>query len=97
MEDLRNIYKDLNISVLYHNKRVYIPITKISCGYITTDEKYPYIKRIATPWDLIHKNYNADKSDYECGISIAAINYLCENNIEFKDALRWFLPDFEIT
>lgn len=95
-EELEEIYADTNITLLYKGDRVYIPLTKTTNGFTETDENYPYITSIASPWDVLSEEYR-NNSDIECGVSISGIEHLCANGADCKEALRWYLPYFEIT
>ena len=92
---LAKIYKSVDVSINYQNECVYIPVSTLSKGYTKTNEKYPYIKSVASPWDCENDDFIHGK-DYPSGISVNGINYLCRTGMNYKDALSWYLPDFEI-
>lgn len=88
---IENIYNsNEEIFLTYNGKTVEIPSSKTSNGETVKSEKFPYIKAIASPWDLI-----GGKSGEECaGVSLDGVNYLCENGMSGEEALLWYLPDF---
>ena len=91
LEELRQIMSKGLVEFVYEGKTVYIPFIKRSSGYTVTSDEYPYIQEIASPWDR-----TANENHTECGISVAGIEYLCNNSSTAEDALRWYLPNFEI-
>lgn len=94
-ERLEKLYNELDVNIKYNDKSVFIPTSSLSSGYINTSEEYPYIKAVASPWDTYQKEFVFGK-EYPSGISVAGINYLCNEGESYKDALRWYLPDFDI-
>ena len=92
---LSKLYSESTATLKYKGKVVYIPTSSMSSGFIEENPDYPYIKSVASPWDCIHKDFVYEK-DYADGISMAGLNYLCENQMTFKNALRWYLPAFSI-
>lgn len=94
-EKVKNIYNELDITLKYRGESVYIPTSSLSDGSTDTDDKYPYMTAVASPWDCLSEDFVYDK-EYSCGISMYGINYLCENGLSYKEALEWYLPDFEI-
>jgi len=89
------IYEDVDVSLTYKEDTVYIPTASLSKGFTATDEKYPYMKSVASPWDCICEDF-VYKKEYAHGISLWGINFLCEEGLNYKEALRWYLPAFEI-
>lgn len=96
LTQLREIFRKGVPELFYNRNIVYIPIVKINSGYTATCDEYPYIKSIASPWDMFSDDYPPKNSE-ECGISVAGIEYLCKNSYNATEALRWYLPDFEMT
>ena len=96
-DELKEYYKDIDVTITYKGKIVYIPITKTTSGFTVTDENYPYMVSVASPWDVLSAQYYQESADIECGVSISGMGYLCENGDTFTEALHWYLPDFEIT
>lgn len=95
LKELKGILAQGVPELSYNGDMVYIPIVKANNGYTATSDEYPYIKSVASPWDLLeNRTVNADSG--ECGISISGIEYLCKNSTTAVDALKWYLPDFQI-
>lgn len=92
---LSKLYSESTTTIEYMGEIVYIPTSSMSSGFVKESSDYPYIKSVASPWDCIQKDFVYEK-DYADGISMAGLNYLCENQRDFKDALRWYLPAFSI-
>ena len=82
-------------NLTYNNKTVYIPFSKSSNGTTLKDDKYSYIRAVASPWDIYNSKYN--KNNNCIGVSIEGLNYLCLDGASFEEALQWYLPDFKIT
>ena len=75
-------------------EKVFIPYSQISCGYTLDSEYCVYIMSVASPWDCFSQYYD-EKA--ECiGVSVNGINYLCQNGASAEQALKWYLPHFEI-
>ena len=89
------LYKKTDIKLSYKKEKVYIPVATLSSGSTKGHKDYPYIKPVASPWDCMDENFVYNK-DYSAGISIKGIDYLCKEGMNFKEALKWYLPDFEI-
>lgn len=82
------------ISLFYNDKNVYIPYSTRSNGYTVKSQDFPYLSPVASPWDCYSSEYD---ENLECqGVSIEGINYLCGKGMSAKEALLWYLPDFEI-
>lgn len=77
-----------------NNKNFFIPYSQSSCGYTLASEDCEYITSVASPWDCFLKNY--DESSQCIGVSIDGIDYLCKNGANAEQALKWYLPEFEI-
>lgn len=92
-EKLRKLYKSLDAQLTYKEKYVYIPTTLLSAGNTKKSKSYPYIISVASPWDTFDKDYVFSK-EYPEGISMKGIDYLCKNGMSYKNALKWYLPDF---
>lgn len=76
------------------NEKVFIPYSQISCGYTLDSEDCVYIMSVASPWDCFSQGYDENA---ECvGVSVSGINYLCQNGASAEQALKWYLPEFEI-
>ena len=77
-----------------NDKAFYIPYSYLSNGTTKTDEEFPYIQNVASPWDCYSNEYDEDS---DCiGISLYGLNYLCKKGYDYASALKWYLPDFEI-
>lgn len=73
----------------------YIPYAELSGGVTERDENYPFLCPVASPWDCFDERYSADS---RCvGVSLRGVNYLCEQGYSAEEALRHYLPDFEIS
>lgn len=95
LEELYSLYEENDYSITLNGQRVPIPLTEQNGGYTATNDEYPYILRVASPWDTFSKNY-VRGAEYAGGISIYGIGYLCENGMDWKQALSWYMPNFEI-
>lgn len=95
LEELKMLITEDSTELTYKEKRVYIPIVKISEGFTATDDEYPYIESVASPWDAFFEDFDKDQN-YPCGISVAGINYLSKKGFKYKDSLSWYLPNFSI-
>lgn len=93
LEELRELYTKTELTLLFEGLRVYIPISVSSQGYIITDEKYPYMVSVASPWDNLSEKQNKDAA-YPCGVSVTGIDYLCMNGSDYKQSILWYLPKF---
>lgn len=94
-ERVKNIYKGLDAVLKYKGECVYIPTSSLSDGSTDTDDKYPYMAAVASPWDCLSEEFIYDK-EYSCGVSMQGINYLCSEGMSYKEALQWYLPYFDI-
>lgn len=79
----------------YKSEAVYIPVSSLSSGKTGTGEKYPYMKSVASPWDCLAQDFVYGKN-YNPGVSLYGLNYLCQNGASFKEALKWYLPEFSV-
>ncbi len=95
LQRLRKIYNEVEINIKYKNETVYIPTSSLSAGFTKEDENYPYLRSVASPWDTFNDEFIYGK-DYSTGVSLEGINYLCSNEADYKTALKWYLPEFEI-
>ena len=76
------------------NEKIFIPYSQTSCGYTLDSEDCEYITSVASPWDCFSQDYDENT---ECiGVSVNGINYLCQNGATAEQALKWYLPEFEI-
>lgn len=94
-DKVKKLYKNVHVKIEYKNEKVYIPAVKLSKGYTEADNDYPYIKAVASPWDCFDEDFVYNKN-YSVGISMKGIDYLCKEGLNYKEALKWYLPDFEI-
>ena len=94
-ERLEKAYEASTATIDYEGKKVFIPTSSMSCGFTKKSNEYPYVKSVASPWDCFHEDFVYEK-EYAEGVSMAGLNYLCENGMSFKEALKWYLPDFNI-
>lgn len=92
---VEKLYEDVDVTLLYEGESVYIPTSSLSAGRTATNTAYPYMKAVASPWDCLSEDFVYDK-EYNCGVSMNGLNYLCENGMDYKEALRWYLPEFTI-
>lgn len=92
---VENIVKSMSKETLtVKNEKVFIPYSPLSCGYTLDSEDCEYITPVASPWDCFSQDYYANS---ECiGVSINGINYLCQSGASAEQALKWYLPEFEI-
>lgn len=68
----------------------------IEINYITTaNTENEIIKNYANPWDLLTKEYDDTKEI--TGISLNTLNTLCNNGLDYKQALSYFINDIKIT
>ena len=92
IESVINSMEKKTLSV--KEEKVFIPYSQISCGYTLDSEYCMYIMSVASPWDCFSQDYD-EKA--ECiGVSVNGINYLCQNGATAEQALKWYLPHFEI-
>ena len=77
-----------------NNENFFIPYSQSSCGYTLASEDCEYITSVASPWDCFSQSY--DESSQCIGVSIDGIDYLCKNGANAEQALKWYLPEFEI-
>lgn len=76
------------------NEKVFIPYSDISCAYTLDSQDCEYITSVASPWDCFSQEY--DENAVCVGVSVNGINYLCKNGAGAEQALKWYLPHFEI-
>ena len=77
-----------------NNENFFIPYSQSSCGYTLASEDCEYITSVASPWDCFSQSY--DESSQCIGVSVDGIDYLCKNGANAEQALKWYLPEFEI-
>ena len=94
--ELLKFYEENQYIILLERKRVAIPLVPQNGGFTATSDEYPYIEPVASPWDTFSKSYIRG-GIYPCGVSIYGVGYLCDNGMDWNEALRYYLPDFEIT
>ena len=81
--------------LLYHHESKYIPIAPLSNGQTQTNDTYPYLTAVASPWDCLDENYNENN---QCvGVSMNGVNYLCTKGCSAEEALLHYLPDFTVS
>lgn len=95
LAQLLNIYKEDNFILTLNGEIVPIPLTPQNGGYTATCDEYPYIQSVASPWDSFSESY-IRSAVYPCGVSIYGLGYLCEQGLDWKEALSWYLPNFTI-
>ncbi len=92
IENIVSSNKELYLT--YSDEIKYIPYSESSNGITKKSEKYEYLSSVASPWDCFDKSFDENT---ECsGVSIYGVDYLCKNGMSAKDALKWYLPNFEI-
>lgn len=82
------------IKITKGDKPLYIPFAKISNGQTIADNEYDYLSPVASPWDCFNVNYEPES---KCtGVSFCGVDYLCRGGMTAEEALKWYLPEFEI-
>lgn len=77
-----------------NGKTNYIPHSFCSNGATVKSGKYEYIKAVASPWDRDSPLFSEEN---KCeGVSMYGINYLCEKGYSAEEALKYYLPVFEV-
>lgn len=94
-EEIKDILAKDTADLYCKGKRVYIPLTNLSPGYIVQSADFPYITSVACPWDTQDPKYNKNY-DYPCGLSANGIKSLCDMGFDYKYVLSYFLPEFSI-
>lgn len=92
---VENLYKKTEPILIYKGEKVFVPTSSLSSGFTKTSENYPYMQSVASPWDCFHQNFVYGK-DYADGVSLRGIDYLCKEGYTAKEALKWYLPEFDI-
>ena len=77
-----------------NNEKIFVPYSQSSCGYTLDSTDCEYITSVASPWDCFTESY--DENSQCIGVSINGINYLCKNGVSAEQALKWYLPEFQI-
>lgn len=103
-ESFDTIYKKIESAIseasstkfLYNKKQVYIPACKYTNGQTATSDQYPYLDSVASPWDTLNSNYTPTTTAVY-GVSIAGVDRLIKNGDTVDEALKWYLPQIEIT
>ncbi len=95
LKELIRIYNESDYIITYKNERVAIPMVPQNGGFTSTNDEYPYIQAVASPWDTFSKSYIRG-AQYPCGVSIYGIDYLCNDGLSWNEALSWYLPNFTI-
>lgn len=92
---INNIYNSENeLYLSYNGEAKFIPHSFCSNGTTTKSEKYGYITPVASPWDCGCAEFSKDN---KCeGVSMYGINYLCNKGYSAEEALKHYLPRFEI-
>ena len=81
--------------LLWQNETKYIPVSPLSNGQTQTDDNYPYLTSVASPWDCLSEEYD---ENLRCvGVSMNGVNYLCTKGYSAEDALLYYLPDFSVS
>lgn len=85
----------INMSITKNDSLLFIPYSDTSNGFTYCSEKYNYLCSVASPWDCYAKSFN---NELKCvGVSLNGVDYLCKNGSSAEDALKWYLPEFEVT
>lgn len=92
---LKSLFSQSDVHLSYKGETVYIPVSSLSSGKTGTSEKYPYMESVASPWDCFAQDFVYGKN-YNPGVSLYGLNYLCQNGADFKEALKWYLPEFSV-
>lgn len=82
-------------AITYKGKSVFIPLSYSSQGYTATSDEYPYLQSVASPWDKGASDFDKNNKCY--GISILGLTHIIKQGEDYKTALLWYLPDFEIS
>ena len=90
--DIYNSNKEIYLT--YKEEVKYIPHSFCSNGSTVKSEKYDYISPAASPWDCGCAEFS--KGNKCEGVSMYGINYLCGKGYSAQDALKHYLPRFEI-
>lgn len=95
LSELITLFNEEEYTISYKGRLVAIPMVPQNGGFTSTNDEYPYIESVASPWDTFSSSYIRG-GIYPCGVSIYGINYLCENGMSYKESLLWYLPGFDI-
>lgn len=93
--ELQSMLRDTVTELHYGNEKVYIPIISYGSINTVTDEDYPYLVSVATPWESENINFNRFYGD-TCGVSVSSMRYLSEKGLSTEEILAWHLPEFQI-
>lgn len=93
--DIEQIVNSAKELTLWQNGEIkYVPYSETSNGNTIKSDSYDYLCAVASPWDCFDKNFDEQA---ECvGVSIGGIDYLCQNGMSAEEALKWYLPNFEV-
>lgn len=81
------------IKLTFDGKPRPVPCLLCSNGQTFSDEKYPYLFPVASPWDCFSAGYDPDS---RCvGVSLNGLNELCRQGMTARQALKWYLPGCE--
>lgn len=94
-QKVETLLSELDTDIKLNGETVYIPYTPLCHGNTEESADYPYIKSVASPWDCQSPLYMYTNI-YDSGVSIYGIDYLCKEGYDAKNALRYYLPDFDI-
>lgn len=94
IEKIKDVIKETESIYIYCNNEIaFVPYSQCSSGVTFTDEKYDNLISVASPWDKLSKNHGKDS---KCiGVSLDGIRFLTEY-YDYKTALMWYLPKYEI-
>lgn len=94
-DQIENCVKKVKQTTLRkENKVLFVPYSITSNGSTYSDGAYPYICSVASPWDCWSDSYD---NNAQCiGVSLSGIDWLCKNGYSAENALKWYLPNFDI-
>ena len=81
--------------LFYQNESKSIPVAPLSNGQTLSDDRYPYLTAVASPWDCLTKDYDENLSCV--GVSMNGVNYLCTKGYSAEEALLYYLPGFSVS
>ncbi len=93
--ELLNLYDKTSLSFSQGGKTRFIPLVKSGHLHSATDDEYPYMASVATPWEAESPDFEYDKS-VKCGLSITSLKYLIDAGCSRREALGYLLPEFDI-
>ncbi len=92
IEEAVNSVKEIKITC--NEKSVYIPFSQTSNGHTYAGTENTYFVAVASPWDCF--NSSCDENEECIGVSLNGIDILCKSGCNYKEALEWYLPLFNI-